>query len=165
MNNLDQTIRKIFSLTALLFLCFNYTDAQHKNLSESNTLPVSTPEAEDVSSAGILQFLEAVNNGNNELHSFMILRHGKLIAEGYWSPYGREFRHVMYSVSKSFTSIGVGLAIAEEKLKLNDKVVSFFSAISSGHSQHVYEGDDRPGSSQNVNRYEHGSAFWCPRSR
>lgn len=32
----------------------------------------------------------------------------------------------MFSVSKSFTSLGVGLAIAENKLALTDKVVSFF---------------------------------------
>jgi hypothetical protein len=50
----------------------------------------------------------------------------KLFSEGWWSPYGKEFRHVMFSVSKSFTSMGVGLAIAENKLKLTDKVVSFF---------------------------------------
>src|SRR5690606_24091043 len=107
-------------------LCFTHTSAQHKNAYENYKLPVSTPEAEGVSSAGILQFLDAVDKGKNELHSFIILRHGKIISEGYWRPYGKELKHVMFSVSKSFTSIGVGLAIAENKLKLTDKVVSFF---------------------------------------
>ena len=32
----------------------------------------------------------------------------------------------MYSVSKSFTSTGVGFAISEGKLKLTDQVISFF---------------------------------------
>ncbi len=106
--------------------CITYNYAQRKIADSSNTLPISTPEAEGVSSAGILKFLDAVDNGKNELHSFIILRHGKIISEGWWSPYRKELKHVMFSVSKSFTAIGVGLAIAENKLKLTDRVVSFF---------------------------------------
>jgi CubicO group peptidase (beta-lactamase class C family) len=95
--------------------------------SKSNAaLPFSTPEAEGVSSAGIMKFLDAVEKEKNELHSYVIVRHGKIISEGWWSPYGKDLKHIMYSVSKSFTSAGVGLAIAENKLKLTDKIVSFF---------------------------------------
>jgi CubicO group peptidase (beta-lactamase class C family) len=121
MKNLIQVVRKTLSIAILACLCFTYNYAQL-----SDTLPVSTPEAEGVSSAGILKFLDAVERGKNELHSFVILRHGKIISEGWWSPYGKELKHVMFSVSKSFTSIGVGLAIAENRLKLTDRVVSFF---------------------------------------
>lgn len=126
MKNLTQVVCKTFLIIFLVCLCFTYNYAQNKNANLSNTLPVSTPEAEGVSSAGILKFLDAVDQGQNELHSFIIVRHGKIISEGWWSPYGKELKHVMYSVSKSFTSLGVGLAIAENKLKLTDKVVTFF---------------------------------------
>ena len=126
MKNLTQVVCKTFLIIFLVCLCFTYNNAQNKNANLSNTLPVSTPEAEWVSSAGILKFLDAVDQGQNELHSFVIVRHGKIISEGWWSPYGKELKHVMYSVSKSFTSLGVGLAIAENKLNLTDKVVTFF---------------------------------------
>lgn len=86
----------------------------------------STPEAQSVSSAGILDFIDAIEREKFELHSFMMLRHGKVIAEGWWEPYGPEFVHTMYSMSKSFTSTAVGFAVAEGKLSVNDKVVSFF---------------------------------------
>ena len=100
---------------------------QKKELSKSiGSLPFSTPEAEGVSSAGIMNFLDAVQKGRNELHSFVIIRHGKIISQGWWEPYAKDLRHVMFSVSKSFTSTGIGLAIAENKLKLTDKVISFF---------------------------------------
>lgn len=122
MNFPISAVRKTLCTAVLSCLCMANILAQ----SENNALPVSTPEAEGVSSAGILNFLNAVDQGSNEIHSFVILRHGKLISEGWWSPYKKEFKHVMFSVSKSFTSIGVGLAIAENKLKLTDKVVSFF---------------------------------------
>ena len=69
----------------------------------------STPEAEDVASKAILDFLDAVEREKFELHSFMMLRHGKVIAEGWWEPYGPELVHTMYSMSKSFTSTAVVL--------------------------------------------------------
>lgn len=91
-----------------------------------NDLPRSTPEAEGVSSEQILQFIEAAENSKNELHSFMFLRHGKVIAEGWWNPYRADLKHTMYSTSKSFTSTAVGFAVSEKLLSVDDKVISFF---------------------------------------
>src|SRR5580693_5883897 len=93
---------------------------------QNSSLPRSTPEAEGVSSAGILRFIEAVEKSKNELHSFMILRHGKVIAEGWWYPYKSSLRHTLYSASKTFTSTAIGFAVTENRLKLTDKVISFF---------------------------------------
>ncbi len=56
----------------------------------------------------------------------MLLRHGRVIAEGWWSPYAPKFNHTMYSMSKSFTSTAVGFAVTEGKLRVDDRVVSFF---------------------------------------
>ena len=88
-------------------------------------LPRSTPEAEGVSSAGILAFLQAAQ-ARHELHSFMLLRHGRVVAEGWWTPYGPRLNHTLYSMSKSFTATAVGLAAAEGRLTVDDKVVSYF---------------------------------------
>ena len=93
----------------------------------SDKLPRSTPESEGVSSAGIIEFLNAVDTaGSVELHSFMVLRHGKVIAEGWWEPFRPDKKHILYSASKTFTATGIGLAISENRLKLTDKVISFF---------------------------------------
>jgi CubicO group peptidase (beta-lactamase class C family) len=89
-------------------------------------LPRSTPESQGVSSAGIVDFLNAVDTGRVELHSFMFIRHGKVIAEGWWGPYGSDYKHLLYSVSKTFTATAVGLAVSENRLKITDKVISFF---------------------------------------
>jgi len=56
----------------------------------------------------------------------MIIRNGKKVSEGWWTPYSRETPHVMHSLSKSFTSTAIGLLVQESKLSLNDKVLSFF---------------------------------------
>jgi len=89
-------------------------------------LPRSTPEAEGVSSAAILAFLNAMAAAKHELHSFMLVRHDRVVAEGWWSPYAPQFNHTMYSMSKSFTSTAVGFAVAEGRLTVDDKVASFF---------------------------------------
>ena len=60
------------------------------------------------------------------MHSFMLVRHGHVVAEGWWTPYDAEAPHSLYSLSKSFTSTAVGLAIAEGKLSLDDEVLKFF---------------------------------------
>ena len=90
------------------------------------TLPRSNPEVEGVSSEGINNFIEAVSKSKHELHSFMILRHGKVVSEGWWNPYQNDLKHTLYSCSKSFTATAIGFAVSERKLTVNDKVISFF---------------------------------------
>lgn len=90
------------------------------------TLPRSMPEAQGVSSEAIINFLDAASGSKHEFHSFMLLRHGKVVAEAWWNPYRNDLKHTMYSVSKSFTATAVGFAVAEKKLSVDDKVISFF---------------------------------------
>jgi len=92
----------------------------------TNTLERSTPEQQGVSSQGILDFLDAVAGSPHEFHSFMFLRHGRVIAEGWWDPYKPDLKHTLYSTSKSFTATAVGFAVTEKKLTVTDKVISFF---------------------------------------
>jgi CubicO group peptidase (beta-lactamase class C family) len=92
----------------------------------SRALPRSTPERQGISSSDILAFLEAADKEIDAMHSFMLVRHGHVVAEGWWRPYDADTPHVIYSLSKSFTSTAVGLAIAEKKLSLDDEVVKFF---------------------------------------
>jgi CubicO group peptidase (beta-lactamase class C family) len=112
------------SSTALLFVLL--FSLQVNSQPSTNTLPRSTPEAQGVSSKGISDFLAAVKESKHEFHSFMFLRHGKIIAEGWWNPYAPDLKHTLYSLSKSFTSTAVGFAVSEKKLTVNDKVISFF---------------------------------------
>jgi hypothetical protein len=86
----------------------------------------SIPEKEGVYSHGITDFLEEVDNHGLELHSFMFMRHNKVIAEGWWYPYKPAVNHIMHSVSKTFTSTAIGFAVKEKLLTVDDKVISFF---------------------------------------
>lgn len=89
-------------------------------------LPRSTPEEQGISSADILRYVEAADSQLDTMNSFMLLRHGHVVAEGWWGPYAPEHPHILHSLSKSFTSTAVGIAIGEGRLSLDDTVLSFF---------------------------------------
>lgn len=89
-------------------------------------LPRTSPEAAGIDPAAILAFIEGVEQRVGGLHSVMLLRHGKVAAEGWWAPYAPQHPHMLYSLSKSFTSTAVGLAVSEGRLTVDTPVVSFF---------------------------------------
>jgi CubicO group peptidase (beta-lactamase class C family) len=95
-------------------------------MSTTDQLPRSAPEAQGVASSAILAFVEAAEQQLEHLHSFMLLRHGHVLAEGWWQPYGPEHVHMLFSLSKSFTATAIGLAVSEGRLALDDYVLSFF---------------------------------------
>lgn len=90
-------------------------------------LPRSAPEDQGVASTAIRAFVDAAERDIRDLHSFMLVRHGHVVAEGWWAPYQRQMPHVLFSLSKSFTSTAIGLAVREGLLGLDDRVVDFFA--------------------------------------
>lgn len=71
-------------------------------------------------------YLRAVKKADQDLHSIMILQHGKVVKEQWLGEGDRHTPHVLNSVSKTFTATAIGFAVAEGKLKVTDKVISFF---------------------------------------
>ena len=115
-------IRFSFAVIFLPLIIFSCTDKP-----ESNTIPRSTPEAEGIPSQAILNFVDSADaSKTTEFHSFMVIRHGKIVAEGWWNPFAPDLKHTLYSASKSFTATAVGLAINEGKLSLDDQLISIF---------------------------------------
>ncbi len=85
-----------------------------------------TPESVGISSKSILEFLDELYRYGIEMHSFMLLRHGKVCAEGWWKPYTPASPHIMFSFSKSLTSTAIGFAEQEGLLSLDDRLVDIF---------------------------------------
>jgi len=95
-------------------------------MATTNILPRSAPELQDIPSASVTAFIKAAQKSIQSLHSFMLLRHGTVVAEGWWYPYRPEAPHMLFSLSKSFASTAVGFAVAEGRLSVDDTVLSFF---------------------------------------
>ena len=84
------------------------------------------PEQVGVSSKEISALIKDVEESGIEMHSLVIVRHGKIAHEAYRYPYNSKSPHTMYSVSKSFTSVAIGFAIDEGLLTLDTKVIDIF---------------------------------------
>ncbi|MEM7475927.1 MAG: serine hydrolase [Planctomycetota bacterium] len=113
----------------LLCLLFLFPSVSILAQSDSNALPRETPESQGVATPQIIEFVKAVDEQANSIHSLMILRHGNVVSELWWSPESADKPHILWSLSKSFTSTAVGLAVQEGKLGIYDRVLNFFPDV------------------------------------
>ena len=88
-----------------------------------------SPESAGISSDSIKAFIDEINEKKLGLQSFTVVRRGAVCAQGWFKPYAPEYPHVMYSMSKSFTSTAVGFAVADGLLKVSDRGVQILSGI------------------------------------
>src|SRR3954452_11725726 len=86
-------------------------------------LPRSAAAASGVSSRALSALLDDLESRSVVCHSLVVVRHGHVVAEGWWAPYSAERPHLLYSLTKSFTAIAVGLAVGDGLLSLDDRVV------------------------------------------
>ncbi|MBV8586752.1 MAG: serine hydrolase, partial [Verrucomicrobia bacterium] len=89
----------------------------------------TSPEVEGIPSSAVLDFIRALEqhiHPTDAMQGFMLLLHGNVAAEGWWAPYESQCPHPLYSLSKSFTSAGIGLAVQEGLLTVDDPVLKFF---------------------------------------
>ena len=94
----------------------------------------SSPEATGISSAAVAAFFRRLADMEYNLHGVAVLRDGALVAEGYTPPHHKDKLHLMYSQSKSLTSLAVGFLIDEGKLALDSKIADFFPEFVTEHT-------------------------------
>lgn len=97
---------------------------------QTNELPRSTPEEQGVPSKALVALFDSLHAlPLTDMHAVVVMRHGKVIGEMYPKPYAPEYRHTMYSCSKTFIGIAVGLAIEDNRLRLDDRVAAIFPEL------------------------------------
>ena len=67
-------------------------------------LPRSTPEQQGIASSAVADFVAALDSEIEDVHGLMVLRHGHVVAEGWWAPYRPDSSTRSSPLSKSFTS-------------------------------------------------------------
>jgi len=91
-------------------------------------MPRATPESQGVSSKAILEWVDACDAQLKYIHGFVLVRHGKVIAEGTWAPFDTlNEPHMLYSHSKSFTSTAIGFLADEGKVDLDERIADIFA--------------------------------------
>lgn len=86
----------------------------------------TSPESAGVHSQNVLSFLRYLQECDLAMHSVLMMRGNSLFAECYWAPFTENTCHRMYSQTKSYTSVAIGLLEEEGKLSLDDPIVSYF---------------------------------------
>ena len=117
---------KRFSIFLVLLVVFGGNYSCNTNSKDSSTLSYASPESQGVSSDAIISFMNELERGGLNMHSFMLIKNGKVLSECYWPYFNADKKHRMYSVSKSFTSVAIGMMIDEGRISLDDKVADFF---------------------------------------
>ncbi len=86
----------------------------------------AAPEAVGIRSADILAYIDALERSETEMHGLMIMRHGKLCAQGWWAPFAPELRHGLQSHTKTYAATAVGIAYTEGLLRLDERIIDIF---------------------------------------
>jgi len=89
----------------------------------------ASPEEVGIPSASLAAMLRRIEIGQLNLHSLLVIRHGRLVTERNWDPYGPETLHRMYSVSKGFAGVGIGFLIDAGLVRLTDRIVDHFPEL------------------------------------
>lgn len=96
-------------------------------VAQVNDLPRTSPEAVGMKSAQVSAFFDSLlAYPKTEIHSVIVMRHGKVVGEMFPAPFRPEYKHTQFSCSKTFVAAAVGIAIDEKLLKLDDRLVTFF---------------------------------------
>lgn len=100
--------------------------------------PNSTPEAQGIPSDALLRFQQALDAHRVPLHSALFMRNGYVVSEAYSVPFTENTLHRMFSITKSFVSLAIGLLEEEGRISLDDYVVDYFADKLSGKNIHPY---------------------------
>lgn len=87
----------------------------------------STPESVGISSRELLKMVQALEKSGTEMHGIMLCRHGKLILDGWWSPYTSKTIHICHSFGKSYVATAIGAACTEGILSVEDRIADLFA--------------------------------------
>jgi CubicO group peptidase (beta-lactamase class C family) len=92
-----------------------------------NELPRCAPEDQGVPSKALIELFDSLHAmPGTDIHSMIVMRHGKVVGEFYPAPFGPEYQHTQYSSSKTLVSMAVGIAVDENRLRIDDRVANFF---------------------------------------
>lgn len=119
---------KIFLISLIITICFG-CQTENPISSADNDLPLSTLEKEGLNPVKLDSLVMLIQQEDSfpDIHSLLIIRNGYLVVEEYFNGYNANKRHMIQSVTKSFTSALIGIAINHDVIaNVDQKILSFF---------------------------------------
>jgi CubicO group peptidase (beta-lactamase class C family) len=87
---------------------------------------VAKPESVGISSKEVAKFIKTLERRGLVTHSVLLMRGNTIFSECYWKPFDEKFCHRMYSETKNFVSVAIGLLEEDGIISLDDKIVDYF---------------------------------------
>lgn len=117
-------------------------------LGETMPLPTAAPESHGLPSREIARLLDELEGRGLDPHALVIARHGEVLFRGAWSPWRDDQPALVYSVSKTFTAIAIGLLETEGLVDIGAPVDRYLDvanphAITVRHLLTMNTGHDR----------------------
>ncbi len=100
-------------------------------------LSAGVPAREGIPARAINRYLRAIQSQEIYMHSVLFVRHGKIVSEAYFKPFGPDFRHRLYSCSKSFVSVAIGVLAEQGVINLDDRCVDYFPAFAADADEYL----------------------------
>ena len=86
-----------------------------------------TPAQAGLDPRCIINMMDRMEKEKIDITSFVLLRHGKILCEAYYEPYEKDQLRTVFSLSKTFTSMAIGIAAGEGKIDLDEKITDLFA--------------------------------------
>jgi len=99
----------------------------------------TSPESVGISSAAVLDYIRMLDETRMHTHGIIMLKGDKIIAEAHYKPFSENFLHRMYSVSKTFVAMAVGVAVTEGLIRMDDVISDYFPEFRSDTHDDLYE--------------------------
>ncbi|MDO5310236.1 MAG: serine hydrolase [Planctomycetia bacterium] len=131
-NDINKLWKRLVSSCGLLVLLGTSSinlaaqEVERQDATSGKTTSIERAQCDEDLNAAMEKYLQSAKDKKLNIQSVMVLQHGKVLYEKWLNGGEPQKAHVLNSVSKTFTSAAVGLAISEGLLSLDDKVVSFF---------------------------------------
>lgn len=97
-----------------------------------------SPESVGISSFNLKRFAERLEEYEIPMHSIIVGRGDYICMETYYAPFKEDTQHRMFSITKSFVALGIGLLCEEGKLNLDDRIVDYFPEKLPPEGAHPY---------------------------
>jgi CubicO group peptidase (beta-lactamase class C family) len=99
---------------------------QSQNANGTRLLPRSTPEEQGMDSAEIANLVDRIRAEKASVNGFLVLRHGTIVAEGYFFPYVKDYRQQVYGITSTVLAGVTGIALEEKIIKsLDDPMLTY----------------------------------------
>ena len=87
---------------------------------------MTSPESVGIHSSHVYEFLASLQRRRIHMHSMLLMRGDQIFLDCYWKPFDANFAHRMYSQTKSYVSVAVGLAEEDGLIDLDAPIASYF---------------------------------------